>query len=260
MIPAMLLTANQIVHRRHQGDIVIEPFDEANLGSAQYDVRLGPHYWEMRRPLEPAPFYNQYSEASVRATWRQHRAQTPAQWDELDGVPIASTIPGINPADEVILVRPGGFLLCHTQEFIGGACPTITTQIKARSSMGRSGLTVCLCAGWGDHFYFSRWTLEVHNFTPYWQVLIVGRRVAQVQFFGTETLGVGTHASYGNGAGKYQHDGGEMKALGLAPGRPAHVQAVMAAWTPEAMLPRAYADREATAAHDALVARVVGEL
>ncbi|MCX8513508.1 MAG: hypothetical protein ORN26_00305 [Candidatus Pacebacteria bacterium] len=43
-------------------------------------------------------------------------------------------------------MRPGETILAHTNEFIGGR-NHITTMMKARSSMGRSFIEVCKCAG-----------------------------------------------------------------------------------------------------------------
>ncbi len=57
--------------------------------------------------------------------------------------------------------------------------------MKARSTIGRGGLTVCSCAGSGDVGYFSRYTYEIHNRNPMPVVLKVGSRLAQIIFMRT---------------------------------------------------------------------------
>jgi deoxycytidine triphosphate deaminase len=93
---------------------------------------------------------------------------------------------GIDLDDEVIFLAPNEFVIGHTEEFIGGR-QNITTQIHARSSTGRSGLEVCRCAGKGDCYFYNRWALELQNNNPAWIPLIVGKRIAQVSFFYTDS-------------------------------------------------------------------------
>lgn len=58
--------------------------------------------------------------------------------------------------DRIIWITPGETILAHTNEFIGG-CKSVTTMMKARSSLGRNFIEVCKCAGWGDVGYINRW-------------------------------------------------------------------------------------------------------
>lgn len=230
----MLLTSSQIDYFRRGGGIVIDPFDPRNLGSAQYDVSLGEHYW-YHGGLPRGALSNQWDEASVRATWTLGRARPAREWtrlaDRLD------SIRGFGPEDPLIVLEPGEFVLGHTREFVGSTSRTVTAQIRARSTVGRAGLTVALCAGWGDHGYFNRWTLEIHNFTPYAQVLVAGRRVAQVVFSATQPVDERYRSKYQGDAWLAEHPEATF-------GSPEHVAAVKAAWRPEDMLPRAWADRE----------------
>lgn len=46
--------------------------------------------------------------------------------------------------DQLIWIRPGETILGHTNEFIGGR-RTVTTMMKARSSLGRNFIEVCKC-------------------------------------------------------------------------------------------------------------------
>src|SRR4029077_284391 len=109
---------------------------------------------------------------------------------------------GIDPEDKVILIEPGETILAHTEEFIGGR-NCITTDMKARSSIGRNFIEVCKCAGWGDVGYTNRWTMEITNIsTHYYIPLVVGRRIAQIVFFETGEI---LASDYARG-GKYQSD------------------------------------------------------
>ena len=90
------------------------------------------------------------------------------------------------PEDRIIWIKPGETILAHTNEFIGGR-GSVTTMMKARSSLGRNFIEVCKCAGWGDVGFINRWTMEITNNSRFYSIpLVVGRRIAQIVFFDTE--------------------------------------------------------------------------
>ncbi|MFT4705820.1 MAG: dCTP deaminase, partial [Bradymonadia bacterium] len=104
----------------------------------------------------------------------------------------------------------GGFYLATSLEAIGTRADpngregqlAIVPEMKARSTVGRQGLTVALCAGLGDVGYASRWALEV-RVVDYGDVPVaIGTPIAQVVFH-TATA---TDAAY-DGASRYQHQG-----------------------------------------------------
>jgi len=100
-------------------------------------------------------------------------------------------------------------------------------MMKARSSLGRSFIEVCKCAGWGDVGYINRWTMEItNNSTHYYIPLVVGRRIAQIIFFETGPI---LKSDYAKG-GKYQSSGS--------------VKQLKKNWKPTDMLPRLYLDRD----------------
>lgn len=79
----------------------------------------------------------------VKHVWGEsHEAETAASWTERTGQPLDN----IKPDDLIIWIKPGETILCHTNEFIGGRS-SVTTMMKARSSMGRNFIEVCKCAG-----------------------------------------------------------------------------------------------------------------
>jgi dCTP deaminase len=99
--------------------------------------------------------------------------------------------------------------------------------MKARSSLGRSFIEVCKCAGWGDVGYINRWTMEITNNSKNYIIpLVVGRRIAQIVFFETGPIIGKDYAA----AGKYASS--------------TDVAKLKKTWTPDMILPRLWADRD----------------
>lgn len=184
----MLLSDKRIIDEMQKGNIIIEPFDPRQLGTNSYDVRLGPNYY--------IPNHNV---VSVNFT------------DETDS---AGFWLGPYRADDgLIRIRPGDTLLAHTEEIVGGR-NGFTTSMRARSSIGRSCLSVCKCAGVGDVGYISKWTMEITNHSHAMVLLPVGLRVAQILFY---EVGETSH-EYKGKYGSWQ------------------------SWTPRDMLPKLFRD------------------
>ena len=182
-----MLSDKEILYEKEQGNIVIEPFDKRQLSSNSYDVRLG--------------------EFIARGDNRVERFDCCSEEDTKDFWQIKKT-------GRSILLSPGETILSHTEEVIGGR-NYIASKMNARSSLGRCGISVCKCAGFGDVGYVNKWTMEITNSLNVSVSLRVGMRVAQISFFKVgETL-----KQYN---GKYQNDG----------------------WKPEDMLPRLWEDWE----------------
>ncbi len=185
----MLLSDKRIMEELRRGNVVIAPFDQRHMGTNSYDCRLGEWFFQPTKYHEVVDFTD---EEQALSFW---------------GEPCR--------AARSIVVKPGTTILAHTDEVIG-ARNGITTSMRARSSIGRSGLSVCKCAGVGDVGYISRWTMEISNHTACTIVLPVGIRICQIEFFYVgETLREYT--------GKYGQE---------------------SEWTPYDMLPRLYRDWE----------------
>lgn len=184
----MLLSDKRIIEEVATGNIVIEPFERRQLGTNSYDVRLGPWYYLPNHNMISVSFTDQ--------------AQSEEFWGAAQ-----------HAHEGMIAIRPGDTILAHTEEVIGG-CNGYTTSMRARSSIGRSCLSVCKCAGVGDVGYISHWTMEITNHSHALVTLPVGLRVAQILFYAVgETLGE-YHGKYG----------------------------VREGWTPADMLPKLYRD------------------
>jgi dCTP deaminase len=205
------------------GEIIIHPFNSDDLGSASYDVRLGKYFYEARKGspnLNNPEFYNIYSERNMRKVWGESqigklaadwkRAYPNADWDN------------IHDDDTIIMLGPHANLLCHTYEFIGARVNS-TTMMKARSSIGRSLINVCQCAGMGDIGYFNRWTMEIYNRDSYHIPLVVHRRVAQIVFLPTGP----SEQTY---ISKYQDND--------------NIDVLEKFWNPDLMLPRLDRDKD----------------
>jgi dCTP deaminase len=235
-----ILARPAIIEARRANRILIEPFDQLNVGTNSYDVTLGPWFWPERPPV-PTGFITGHP---ARMIYRDNRddgilnpydpAESELMWGESHEMarPLDREMPGIPAGTPVILLEPGQNMLASTIEFIGGLDDRITTMVKARSSVGRNQVTVCRCAGLGDLGFCWRYTLELSNAGTRTIALVPGRRIAQVVFFETTGL-AGTH-QYG--------DGGKYQAGRVTPGTT--LAALEARWSPRDMLPRQWMDRE----------------
>ena len=194
-----MMVAEEIQAALVSGDIHISPFDPANLGPNSYDVRLGE--WFYREQRTGQDLYNPFDFEETKRVW---------------GYPLRASY-------NKIVLLPGENILAHTIEFIGGA-RMVSSEMHARSSIGRNFLTVCRCAGFGDVGYINRWTMEITNNSQYHAIVLrVGMRVAQIQF----TRVADSNLRY---TGKYQSA--------------ASIDEMVSSWVPEMMLPRLDRDRE----------------
>ena len=217
-----LLSRPQILRYMEEGDIVVEPFERRNLGTASYDVRLGPWFFREHMQRGTPRVFNPLDENEVREYWGQPEfAVSAGVWMAKNG-----PLQNIDASDLIVVIERGETILSHSIEFIGGR-HCVTTEMRARSTMGRNGMTVCKCAGWGDVGFCNRWTMEMTNLSGRAIVLPVGLRVAQIAFYAVDPIDADSYAGDG---GKYQGTD--------------DVAAMMAGWRPEQMLPRLYADRD----------------
>lgn len=218
----MALSDKEILKEMEAGRIIISPFDRKKVSTSSVDVTLGEWYFREKKPQNDTHIYNMYDKAHTDAVWGTEAERAESAEDALKGLELV----GISPDDKVIMLEPGETILAHTNEFIGGR-ESITTMMKARSSLGRNFIEVCKCAGWGDVGYINRWTMEITNNSRHYTIpLVVGRRVAQIIFF---RVGEILERDY-TAAGKYQTE--------------ADLAVVEKEWNPNMMLPRVYNDRE----------------
>ena len=128
----MILSGNEIRQRIAAGDIVIEPFDQAQLGPNSYNLRLHPKMLA-------------YTEA-VLGPKRDNRTR------EI-----------IIPPEGYVL-KPGRVYIASTEEWT--ETRNLVPMLVGRSSVGRLGLAVHVTAGFGDIGFRGRWTLELAATEP----------------------------------------------------------------------------------------------
>jgi dCTP deaminase len=221
----MALSDKKILEEMKRGDIVIYPFDQAQLATSSYDVTLGEYYFREQPTKYNHSLYNIWSKSHMEHVWgadKVERAVTAKKAFEKYNFDYE----GIHEDDKVIILRPGETILAHTNEFIGGK-DHITTMMKARSSMGRNFIEVCKCAGWGDVGYVNRWTMEITNNSKNYIIpLVVGRRIAQIIFFETGPILAKDYTTTGKYAGS------------------TNIKELQKSWKPESMLPQLYNDKD----------------
>lgn len=123
----MILSDKKILESIEQGQIVIEPFDRACLGTNSYDVHLGKHL---------AMYKNQVLDA------RKH--------NEIDHFEIP---------EEGIVLEPGTLYLGVTEEYT--ETHNSVPFLEGKSSVGRLGIDIHATAGKGDVGFCNTWTLEI---------------------------------------------------------------------------------------------------
>jgi len=212
----MALSDRRILEKMAEGKIIIEPFVRENLSTSSYDLTLGEWFYREQAPRHGDWCYNIWDKDATTRVWG---AAEQAKLGTLHGI-------GIGPEDRVILLNPGETILAHTNEFIGGK-DSVTTMMKARSSLGRVFIEVCKCAGWGDVGYINRWTMEISNNSQHYVIpLVVGRRISQMVFFETGPILAADYTE----KGKYSSS--------------VDVEQLKKDWKPEMMLPRLDKDRD----------------
>ncbi len=198
--PSCLLNKNQIIQEWKAGNIVIDPFNVKQLNNVSYDITLGEYYYS-ENDLYSNQYYssyclsnslfNIYDETQVKEVWGTYKkAVSPLSevWRNYERVDNVKINKNISEDDKIIWISPGETMLCHTNEFIGGR-NCITTEMKAKSSIGRCFLSICKCAGWGDIGYVNRWTMEITNHSHGKIIpLVVGRPIGQMIFFKTAII------------------------------------------------------------------------
>lgn len=200
-----MLSDSEIIEFKSEGKLVIEPFNEDQLGPNSYDVTLGEFFYEPSHREQTV--FNIGNKESYMTYWKLDENEEHLNVKKAFEIP--STIrDGFSAGEKIIFIKPGDTILAHTNEFIGGF-DRVTTEMKAKSTMGRSCITVCACAGLGDIGYINRWTMEIKNQGNKVVALKVGMRLAQICFFHT---GECNRPYYQNGQYQTTSDLDEIKA------------------------------------------------
>ena len=220
-----VLSKPEILKYYKNGLIIIEPFNRENLSSTSYDVRLGEYFYRQNQ-MERTEILNPFSKDSINKMY--FKLEKAIEVRKIKSQ--LNSFKNLKPTDKVILISPNETILAHTIEFIGGKNSkdlAITSEMRARSSLGRIGIAVCKCAGWGDVGYINRWTMEITNFSSVVISLVVGMRIAQIIF---HQVGPVSRIDEYQLRGKYQ------KSI--------DIKSLKKNWQPEMMLPKLYQDKD----------------
>jgi len=137
------LSNTAIVCHRELDNIVIEPFNPWNLYMTTYDVRPGQYYYAEQNPSGDKTIFNIYDPEDVEQAWGDVQVAQPFRiWLKKNNYEF-DQLANISPHDLVIPISPGGTVLGHTIEYVGGHYGIITSHMKARSTMGRYFMDVC---------------------------------------------------------------------------------------------------------------------
>jgi dCTP deaminase len=222
-----VLSKPDILKHYKAGNIIIDPFNKESLANASYDVRLGAFFYRQKH-LTHTELLNPFSKESLEKMYEKCEEALPVKQITSQ----INKLENLKPSDRVILISPNETILAHTIEFIGGrngtdTLPAVTTEMRARSSIGRIGIAVCKCAGWGDIGYVNRWTMEITNFSSSLIPLPVGLRIAQIIFHSVTKV---------EDKDEYSKKGKYQTSVDTA--------VLKKNWKPQDMLPKLYNDKD----------------
>src|SRR5699024_636905 len=155
-----ILTKRELKGRIRTGHIVVEPFDERLISENSINFRIG-------------------EELFVRGGSGIIDLAKPSKWE----------LVGPNELDDgelVHILQPNTHYIAVTHEAIGtrllGDGIAFVPEMRARSTAGRHGISVALCAGMGDVGYCGRWAIELQNHNDRPVMLDVGAVIGQFVF------------------------------------------------------------------------------
>lgn len=146
----MILSDKKILEAIETGEIVIEPFDRACLGTNSYDVHLSKHLATYEAEILDAKKHNTIHHFEI-------------------------------PEDGYIL-RPGILYLGATQEYT--ETHNSVPFLEGKSSIGRLGIDIHATAGKGDVGFCNSWTLEISCTQPV--RVYAGMPIGQLIYFMVE--------------------------------------------------------------------------
>ena len=128
---SMILSGKEI-HKRLGSDIIIDPFNEAQLGPNSYNLRLHRELLIYSSPVLDMKAKNDFTTFII-------------------------------PNDGFVL-QPGKLYLGRTMEYT--KTDALVPMLEGRSSIGRLGLFIHITAGFGDVGFSGYWTLEMFCVLP----------------------------------------------------------------------------------------------
>lgn len=176
----MILSHDAILQALRDKRIIVEPFIKELVSINSIDVRLGPDLWRL-----------------VKKPYRDLYKTSDSDWQKVETISVADFRKQVGDSsfgqpilledDKLFILKSGSFYLGTTLEKIGTEkcidhSVPIVPKMKAKSTVGRQGLTVALCAGLGDIGYKSRWALEIRVTDDGDVPIAIGTTIGQVEF------------------------------------------------------------------------------
>jgi len=153
-----VLTREEILKEIRQGTVVIEPFDEEQVGPGSIDLRLGNEFRVFKKLRNACVVEDSISVEDLTERLK---------------------------ADDSFTLMPGETVLGITQEKI--KLPgTICGWLEGRSRFARMGLVIHMTAGFVQPGIENRQVLEIGNLAPFPLVLKPGVRICQIILDRTE--------------------------------------------------------------------------
>ena len=128
----MILTDKEILAEIEKGNIVIEPYDRACLGTNSYDVHLGKYLATYKDHVIDARKHNQIETFEIK--------------------------------EEGFVLQPNTLYLGVTEEYTESHAHV--PFLEGKSSVGRLGIDIHATAGKGDVGFCNTWTLEISVTQP----------------------------------------------------------------------------------------------
>jgi len=146
----MILSDKKILEAIAKGEIVIEPYNRANLGTNSYDVHLGKHLAVYESEILDARKHNEIRHFEI--------------------------------TEEGFVLQPGVLYLGVTQEYT--ETHNAVPFLEGKSSIGRLGIDIHATAGKGDVGFCNTWTLEISCVHPV--RVYEGMPIGQLIYFSVE--------------------------------------------------------------------------
>lgn len=160
-----------------EGWIILDPNTPVLINNSSIDVTLGEHFYATDGGPDHG-ILNMFDPTGAHDYFRYFHAETHEHM--LHRLDVRTPLYGIPLDARVVILEPNERVLGHTAEAVG-VLSGGTTQMQAKSTIGRWGAGVCLDAGWGDEGYVSPWTMEIINVNRRRRiVLVVGMRISQI--------------------------------------------------------------------------------
>lgn len=175
-----MLTGSEIERQIKKGNIKITPYDPECINPNSYNLKLHPQLKVYKRGSRNgrADILPYFSDAHDPNVIRECPYLEGCQLDPIDMHKDNETVEITIPKEGFVLM-PGVLYIGRTVERT--ASNKFIPMINGRSSGGRLGISVHVCAGFGDIGFDGTWTLEITVVEPV--IVYPNEEIAQVCYF-----------------------------------------------------------------------------